>query len=84
MFEVLFPQAILNQLPLQIVSIDQHEDKLFVGTSDGSILEYQVVEDPFTITLLQVLKEVTKPLKTLLILPKSRSLGLRSTGNGKP
>jgi hypothetical protein len=53
---------------------------MFLGTSDGSILDYSLEEEPFTITLQQVHKNVRKQLNQILILPRSRQLAILSDG----
>ncbi|KAJ3322293.1 Vam6/Vps39-like protein [Boothiomyces sp. JEL0866] len=53
---------------------------MFIGTEEGSILEYNIEEDPFTITLSQVYKQVITKMTKLLILEKSRSLAILSEG----
>ncbi|KAJ3273203.1 Vacuolar morphogenesis protein 6 [Terramyces sp. JEL0728] len=53
---------------------------MFIGTEEGSILEYNIDEDPFTITLSQVYKQVISKMTKILILEKSRSLAILSEG----
>jgi hypothetical protein len=78
MFQVLFPQVLIEGLPLEINTLDHFGSKIFVGTMEGSVLEYEIEEDPFTIQLKQVHKNIKQT--QLIILPKSRSLGILIDG----
>ncbi len=80
-FNVLLPHPIIEQFPLEIACLDQIGSKLFVGTTDGSLLEYDIEEDPFVIHLTHVHKQVQKGLLQMKILLKSRSLALLDKGS---
>lgn len=45
-FSVVFPQVLISNFPMGITCLDQIENKFFVGTQDGSILEYEIEEQP--------------------------------------
>ncbi|KAJ3257009.1 Vam6/Vps39-like protein [Boothiomyces macroporosus] len=79
-FNVVHPQILIEGFPLSITCVDHLGHKMFIGTEEGSILEYNIEEDPFTITLSQVYKQVITKMSKLLILEKSRSLAILSEG----
>ncbi|KAI8903006.1 vacuolar sorting protein 39 domain 1-domain-containing protein [Globomyces pollinis-pini] len=74
MFNVIEPQPLIEGFPLKITCLDHIQLKTFIVTEDGSIFDYTIEEEPFTITLSQVHKQVSKLISKFLILPKSRSL----------
>lgn len=77
MFNVLLAQSLVEGFPLEISCVDVLGSKAFIGTVDGSILDYNIDEDPFTITLSQVYKNVmTKPLIQVCILPDSKNIAV--------
>ncbi|KAI8923125.1 vacuolar sorting protein 39 domain 2-domain-containing protein [Entophlyctis helioformis] len=80
MFEILLPQPVVEGFPLQIQSTASWSSKLFIGTADGSILVYEVEDEPsFTITLAEVSKGFSKKaIDSLVVLPKSKSLAVLS------
>lgn len=81
MFNVLVPQNLVQNFPFSISCLDQLQKKLFVGLDDGSVLDYEIVEEPFTISLLHISKKaIVSGLRQLVILPISRSLALLSKG----
>ena len=61
MFNVLVPQNLIQDFPFSISCVDQFQKKIFVGLKDGSILDYEIEEEPFTITLRQVHKKAKSP-----------------------
>jgi hypothetical protein len=81
MFEVLHTHPIVQDFPLHISCLDHLQQKIFIGTTDGSILDYSIEEDPFSITLLQVHKNVRKNINQILILPRSRQIAIISNGS---
>lgn len=81
MFNVLVPQNLVQKFPFSISCLDQFQKKLFMGLDDGSLLDYEIVEEPFTISLLQIHKKaIVSGLRQLVTLPISRSLALLSKG----
>ena len=76
MFNVLFSQAIIEGFPLEIKCFDQVGNKLFIITTDGSLLEYTVEEDPFSITLIHVHKRLLKGIINLKIMSKTQSVAV--------
>lgn len=80
MFQVLIAQPIIQRFPLKITCIDHLGSKSFIGTTDGSILDYEIEDDPFTITLQMVHKNIIKNMNMLAILPKSKSIAILANG----
>ncbi|KAL2916599.1 Vacuolar morphogenesis protein 6 [Polyrhizophydium stewartii] len=80
MFDALHPQPVIESFPLQIQSAASWGTKLFVGTTDGALLVYEVEDEPsFTITLVEVAKTFSKrPIDGLAVLPRSKSLAVLS------
>ncbi|KAH6568621.1 hypothetical protein BASA50_000417 [Batrachochytrium salamandrivorans] len=76
MYEVLHPQPVVEEFPLRIQCISSWGTKLFIGTSDGAILAYEVEDEPsFTITLVEVSKNFSKrSIDGIAVLPSSKSL----------
>ncbi|XJO72776.1 hypothetical protein BDV3_003850 [Batrachochytrium dendrobatidis] len=76
MYEVLHPQLVIEGFPLKIQCTASWYSKLFLGTSDGAILAYEVSDEPsFTIMLSEVSKDFSKkPIDSLVVLPTSKSL----------
>lgn len=83
MFNVVISQTLVEDLPLTITCLDKLKNKLFLGIDDGTILEYEIEEQPsFRIRLIQVHKQAFKysPIKMMAILPVSRSLAVIAAG----
>ena len=49
---------------------------MFIGTMGGSIMDYSLEDEPFTITLQQVHKNITKQMNQILFLSRSRQLAI--------
>ena len=45
-YNVLLPELLLERFPLEITALDADRDRLFLGTSDGSLLTCGEVELP--------------------------------------
>ena len=83
MFNVVISHALIEEPPLTITCLDQLQNKLFLGIDDGTVLEYEIEEQPsFRIRLMQVHKQAFKssPIKMMAILPVSRSLAVIAAG----
>jgi hypothetical protein len=76
MFNVLFSQSIVTGFPLEIKCFDQVGSKLFIVTTDGSLLEFTMEEEPFSITLVHVHKKLLKGIKSIKIMPKCQSVAV--------
>ncbi|KAI8913372.1 hypothetical protein EDD86DRAFT_200415 [Gorgonomyces haynaldii] len=76
MFQIVYPQVLISSLPLTITCMEYESNKLFVGTADGSILVWDIEDEPsFKIDLTSVAKQFgKKPIQQLVYLPVSRSL----------
>lgn len=79
MYLVLAFQAIIKDLPLKICAMAHSGRKLIVATTEGTLLEYNVDEEPLSINLLQVHKKAIKSVIQIVILPASRLLAIRNS-----
>ncbi|TPX32046.1 hypothetical protein SmJEL517_g04791 [Synchytrium microbalum] len=70
LYEVYSRQSIIENLPLRIICIHPHGNRIYIGTSEGCLLVYQFDDEPsFVISLLESRKNFTKrPIEQLAVI----------------
>ncbi|KAI8823117.1 vacuolar sorting protein 39 domain 2-domain-containing protein [Fimicolochytrium jonesii] len=82
MHNVFHAQPIVEKLPLKITCVDSYENHIVVGADNGSLLLYNVEEEPsFTINLVETrVGSTSKPVDAICILNGTDSVAVLSAG----
>ncbi|RKO93265.1 vacuolar sorting protein 39 domain 2-domain-containing protein, partial [Blyttiomyces helicus] len=81
-YDVFHVQSIVESLPLKIDAIANYDNKVLVGTADGSLLLYSIEEEPsFAIDLLYSKKNfAAKAIDQIGVVAKANALVILSDG----